>query len=79
MGFKSYFAEVWKYFDLLAYGFPFFVAILDIISYLSPSIIRPYNIFTRFFSSVGIFFVWIKLLTFSRGFENLAFLLRMIK
>jgi len=77
-GLVSYFLQVWNYFDLSAYIFPLLVAILDCISIVDSDIIDPYNGFIRFFSSLGIFFVWIKLLTFSRGFENLAFLLRMI-
>lgn len=79
MGLKAYLKEVWNYFDLSAYCFPLIVAILDIISYIVPSILGTYNTTSRILASIGIFFVWIKLLTFSRGFENLAFLLRMIK
>jgi len=77
-GLKSYFLQVWNYFDLSAYVFPLVVAILDYISIGNADFIDPFNNCIRLFSSLGIFFVWIKLLTFSRGFENLAFLLRMI-
>lgn len=78
-GLKSYVREVWNYFDLSAYIFPLVVAALDSISIIDSNIIGPFNVIIRFYASLGIFFVWIKLLTFARGFKNLAFLLRMIQ
>lgn len=75
---KYYWREIWNYFDLFAYFFPFLVAVLDFISIIDSDIIDPFDLFIRFFASLGVFCVWIKLLTFTRGFKNFAYLLRMI-
>ncbi len=78
---------MWNYFDIPALAFPLAVSIMEIIAIynIKPN---PNPIYTNKFDSnynvlrvltgLAVFFTWIKLLFFGRGFKNIAFLIKMI-
>jgi len=72
----KYFTEVWNYIDLLSCILPIIVSIFDILSTLH--YIDHNNLIIRILTCIAIIATWLKLLSFARGNENTAFIIRMI-
>lgn len=73
----DYFSEMWNYIDLSAYTLPIVVSVMDIMA-TAHFMISPNNLTLRIIASIAIFATWLKLLSFARGDENTAFIIRMI-
>ncbi len=67
---------MWNYIDLASYTLPIIVSVMDIMA--TAHLIDPNNLTLRILCSIAIFATWLKLLSFARGDERSAFIIRMI-
>ena len=72
---KEYWTDLWNYFDLFNMGFLTVSLILDFInifgSYFDLHLLKA-------FYAITLFLAWIRLVTYSRGFQGLGFMVRLL-
>ena len=77
IGFYNYFRSIWNYVDLIFIILSVPTLIINLIASINSKLFSDVD-FLRPFHSISLFFVFIRLLSFLRIFDELSFLVRMI-
>lgn len=72
---KEYFKDLWNYFDLFNMGFLTLSIILDFVSIFDT--LSDYHLLKGFFA-MTMLLAWLRLVTYSRGFKGLGFMVRLL-
>jgi len=74
---NQYWKDMWNYFDLLNMGFLISSLIMDLLSIFNVIAYYDYHILKALFA-MTLFLAWLRLVTYSRGFKGLGFMVRLL-